>query len=106
MPERPCLELLSKGNRTNTGGDAVVWNKRGNTGGGATSGRGGTKRGGSARTPIDGHNPRPPALACTRCQGEGQIGNPAAERDAGDTFSGEDLVTCPDCAGRGTLGGR
>ncbi|CAO5186160.1 CR-type domain-containing protein [Frankia sp. AiPs1] len=84
----------------------MVWNKRGNTGGGVSSGRSGTKRGGSARTPIDGRAPGMPPSACPRCQGEGQIGNPAIERDAGEAFSGEDLKRCPDCAGSGRLRGR
>lgn len=82
----------------------MKWNKRGNTGGGASSGSGGTKRGGSARTPIA--DSGTDAAGCPRCLGEGQIGNPAAERDVGGVFTGEDLQECPRCAGTGTVGGR
>ena len=80
----------------------MVWNKRGNTGGGASSGSGGTKRGGSGRTPLN-DGERSTTLTCPRCQGEGQIGNPAAEKDEGGTFTGRDLIKCPRCGGSGTV---
>jgi hypothetical protein len=81
----------------------VAWNKRGNTGGGASSGSGGTKRGGSARTPIvdSGRS----SVDCPRCLGEGQIGNPAAEADEDGVFTGSDLQRCPRCEGKGTVNG-
>jgi hypothetical protein len=80
----------------------VKWNKRGNTGGGASSGSGGTKRGGSARTPISGGVDRG-VLTCPRCLGEKQIGNPATESDEDGDFTGEDLQECPRCRGKGTV---
>jgi hypothetical protein len=83
----------------------MVWNKRGNTGGGASSGRGGTKRGGSGRTPITDQSSTN-LITCPRCLGEGQIGNPAAEQDADGTFTGRDLEECPRCGGEGTVTGK
>lgn len=82
----------------------MAWNKFGNTGGGASSGSGGTKRGGSARTPIV---PESRSMVdCTRCLGQGQIGNPAVETDEDGAFTGEDLQDCPDCDGDGKVTAR
>ncbi len=51
--------------------EVVVWNKRGNTGGGASSGSAGTKRGGkdytSSRTVDRG------TMTCLRCNGRGTV---------------------------------
>jgi hypothetical protein len=82
----------------------VAWNKRGNTGGGASTGSGGTKRGGSARTPIT--DDAGGVLDCPRCLGEKEIGNPAAEQDEDGVFTGRDLQRCPRCNGTGTVRGR
>ncbi len=79
--------------------------KRGVTGGGSSSGSGGTKRGGSARTSIsDGVDLG--LLTCPKCRGEKQIGNPAQEQDEDGNYIGEDLVTCPRCNGTGTVKGK
>jgi hypothetical protein len=78
----------------------VVWNKRGNTGGGASSGRDGTKRGGSGRTPLT-DSQSSDTLTCPRCLGEKQIGNPAAEQDEDGIYTGRDLQECPRCGGTG-----
>jgi hypothetical protein len=81
----------------------VAWNKRGNTSGGASSGAGGTKRGGSTPTPVVDASPAPATLTCPHCLGEGQVGNPVAESDEDGVFTGRDLVQCPRCTGAGTV---
>lgn len=82
----------------------MAWNKRGNAGGGASSGTGGTKRGGSGRTPIDDESTGTAGtLTCPRCLGHQQIGNPAAESDEDGVFTGRDLQKCPRCDGTGRV---
>ncbi len=79
--------------------------KRGVTGGGSSTGSGGTKRGGSGRTPISDGVDRG-LLTCPKCLGETQIGNPAQEQDKDGNYIGEDLVKCPRCNGTGTVTGK
>lgn len=56
----------------------MVWNKRGNTGGGASSGRSGTKRGGSGKNPVSDSTS---TSDCPSCQGVGEVGTPNTEKD-------------------------
>jgi DnaJ-class molecular chaperone len=79
----------------------VVWNKRGNTGGGASSGRDGTKRGGKDYTPeisVD-----QGTMTCPRCSGSGEVRRPHVETDEDGGFTGSDQMDCPRCGGSGTV---
>jgi hypothetical protein len=85
----------------------MVWNKRGNTGGGVSSGKDARgrvtiKRGGSGRTPLVDEGPTE-LIMCPRCLGEGQIGNPAVEQDEDGNYTGRDLQQCPRCGGTGRV---
>lgn len=89
--------------------------KRGNTGGGSSSGKHGQKRGGKAATEhpkIDSYlnkkgGPGGDILnqptQCPRCGGQGEIAAPKVEKDEDGTFSGHAMIKCPRCGGKGTL---
>ncbi len=79
----------------------VVWNKRGNTGGGASSGSGSTKRGGKDYTAS--HSVDHGTTTCPRCSGTGEIVRDHVETDEDGGFSGADRMTCPRCGGEGTV---
>jgi DnaJ-class molecular chaperone len=93
----------------------VVWNKRGNTGGGASSGRGGTKRGGKDPVVRDDTDPdrrkkggstgdRPVEFGdCSACNGLGEVEAPRSEVDEDGAFRGAQVVTCTACGGEGKV---
>ncbi|WP_239310139.1 hypothetical protein, partial [Frankia sp. Cj3] len=84
--------------------EVVVWNKRGNTGGGASSGSGGTKRGGKDYTSS--HSVDRGTMTCPRCSGSGEVERDHVETDGDGGFSGADRMTCLRCNGRGTVASR
>ncbi len=80
----------------------MAWNKRGNTRGGASSGSGGTKRGGSGSNPVDAGTT---AADCPTCQGKGETVAPNAERDEDGAYPGAQMTRCTSCNGTGKIGG-
>ncbi|MCK9876678.1 hypothetical protein MXD61_24275 [Frankia sp. AgPm24] len=94
----------------------MVWNRRGNTDGGASSGRGGTKRGGSppvVRDDGDRHRrkaggdtgDRPVEFGdCSTCNGKGEIESGRQEVDEDGRFLGNAVVRCLVCDGTGRVG--
>ncbi|SNQ51536.1 conserved hypothetical protein [Frankia canadensis] len=93
----------------------MVWNKRGNTDGGASSGRGGTKRGG--RDPVvrddsdrdkkkrGGSTGDTPVEfgECSACNGKGKVETRTAERDEDGAFDGAAVTDCTACGGEGRV---
>ncbi|KJE19377.1 hypothetical protein FF36_06339 [Frankia torreyi] len=77
--------------------------KRGNTGGGSSTGRSGQKRGGSGHTGDPADSVDRGTLTCPKCLGSGMVGNPAAEQDAGEEFDGASQIRCPRCSGTGQV---
>jgi DnaJ-class molecular chaperone len=77
--------------------------KRGNTSGGSSTGRSGQKRGGREKTGDPADSVDRGTLTCPKCLGSGQIGNPAAEQDAGEPFDGASQITCTRCNGTGQV---
>ena len=76
----------------------MAWNKRGSTGGGASTGRDGVKRGGKGGT--TGRNVKEVEFAdCPTCNGSGNVVFEQVEADEDGGFSGTQTKTCPTCNG-------
>ncbi len=93
----------------------MVWNRRGNTRGGASSGTGGTKRGGKAPVIRDDTDPDHRKAGgttgdrsvefgdCSACNGKGKVETRAVERDEDGQFSGAAVTDCAACDGEGRV---
>jgi DnaJ-class molecular chaperone len=78
-----------------------IFDKRGASPNGQSSGSDGRKRGGTQHTadnPVD-QGP----LTCPRCQGTGSVERPHVETDEDGTFAGNDVQDCPRCDGKGKV---
>ncbi|WP_261554852.1 hypothetical protein [Frankia tisae] len=100
----------------------MVWNKRGSTGGGASTGRDGIKRGGKDSSAGLKGSPdtekdydkrdaksRSPDLDtvetadCTTCNGSGKVQADRVETDEDGQFTGTQNVDCTACDGTGRV---
>jgi hypothetical protein len=99
----------------------VVWNKRGSSGGGASTGRHGVKRGGKGGSADSKDSPDvekdynkrgggrsadldPVETAdCTTCNGTGKVTAERVETDVDGDFSGTQRVDCSACEGTGRI---
>jgi hypothetical protein len=99
----------------------MVWNKRGSSGGGASTGRHGVKRGGKGGSADSKDNPDvendynkrgggrsadldPVETAdCTTCNGTGGVISDKVETDEVSGFSGTQRVDCSACGGTGRI---
>ncbi|WP_322759951.1 hypothetical protein [Frankia sp. Cr2] len=80
----------------------MAWNKRGSTGGGASTGRDGVKRGGKDATAQT--NVSDVEFAdCPTCNGSGKVVFDRSEHDEGGGFSGTQERTCDACSGAGKI---
>ncbi|WP_322769274.1 hypothetical protein [Frankia sp. Cr1] len=80
----------------------MAWNKRGSTGGGASTGRDGVKRGGKDATA--GKNVRDVEFAdCPTCNGAGKVVFDRSEQDEDGGFSGTQARDCGTCDGTGRV---
>lgn len=77
--------------------------KRGNTGGGSSTGRSGQKRGGRDYTADLFVAADHGILTCPSCIGAGEVFAPRQEVDADGPFDGADRTPCPRCGGVGTV---
>ncbi|MCK9895634.1 hypothetical protein [Frankia sp. AgB32] len=77
--------------------------KRGNTGGGSSTGRSGQKRGGSGQTGDPADAVDRGLMTCPKCSGSTKVGAPAAEADGGGVFDGASQIDCPRCGGTGQV---
>lgn len=77
--------------------------KLGNTGGGSSTGRSGTKRGGRDYTADENLAEDQGTLTCPRCSGSGEVFAPKVETDEDGGFAGSDKITCPRCGGNGSV---
>jgi hypothetical protein len=102
-------------------GRAVVWNKRGSSGGGASTGRDGIKRGGKGGSAGAKDSPDvekdygkrgggrsadldPVETAdCTTCNGTGYVVSDGVETDEDSGFTGTQEVKCSKCDGTGRV---
>ncbi|WP_255649223.1 hypothetical protein [Frankia sp. ArI3] len=97
------------------GEQPMVWNKRGNTDGGASSGRGGTKRGGKPPVVRDDSDPdrrkaggntgdQPVEFGtCSACDGKGEVETGRQEVDEDGRFAGNAVTKCTACSGGGRV---
>ncbi len=100
----------------------MVWNKRGSTGGGASTGRDGIKHGGKGGSAGSKGNPdtekdydkrgakaRTPDLDtvetadCPTCNGTGKVQAERVETDEDGRFSGSQRTDCAACDGKGKV---
>ncbi|EFC78925.1 hypothetical protein [Parafrankia sp. EUN1f] len=80
----------------------MAWNKRGSTGGGASTGRDGVKRGGKGGT--TGRNVKEVQFAdCTTCNGAGKVTRDVVEGDEDGGFTGTQEFDCTSCNGVGRV---
>lgn len=77
--------------------------KRGNTGGGSSTGRSGQKRGGKNYTGDQNKAVDQGVLTCGVCQGSGEVDRPHKEGDEEGAFDGADSMTCGTCGGSGSV---
>ncbi|WP_322751614.1 MULTISPECIES: hypothetical protein [unclassified Frankia] len=80
----------------------MAWNKRGSTGGGASTGRDGVKRGGkdaTAKTNVS----EVEFADCPTCNGTGKVIFDRVETDEEGNFSGTQERKCSACAGGGKV---